>query len=204
MQQAWTSQRTSIANRIAKRARQSRQLSAKQRHVHLIKIKYCEDTRPGQQLEAGQRQHAVLCKLICAKLALHHDPILLGVGGTCYTERTLNQYKQLGLDHQRANKLARKLHGHSVKMQTSLVPLGVLMKNTYFSQPGSGAGIPGMLTRTWLLLGHQTKVSLEQKGLVVIGRASGSTQIQNLGFHAWWWRAWEHTLQNGHAVYKHA
>eukprot|EP00983_Pelagomonas_calceolata_P069852 1150538-Pelagomonas_calceolata.AAC.1 len=37
-----------------------------------------------------------------------------GVGGTCYTEHTLNQFKQLGLDHQRANKLACKLHARSV------------------------------------------------------------------------------------------
>eukprot|EP00983_Pelagomonas_calceolata_P049104 1141347-Pelagomonas_calceolata.AAC.1 len=39
---------------------------------------------------------------------LHTYTILLGVGGTCYTDHTLNQFKQLGLDHQRANKLAKK------------------------------------------------------------------------------------------------
>eukprot|EP00983_Pelagomonas_calceolata_P049655 1141618-Pelagomonas_calceolata.AAC.3 len=39
---------------------------------------------------------------------------VLGVGGTCYTEHTLNKFKQLGLYHQRAIKLARKLHTHSV------------------------------------------------------------------------------------------
>eukprot|EP00983_Pelagomonas_calceolata_P108687 1159483-Pelagomonas_calceolata.AAC.23 len=59
------------------------------RHVHLIKIKYCEDTRPEQQLEAAQRQHADLCKLINAKVVTLHN-ILLGIGGTCYTEHTLN------------------------------------------------------------------------------------------------------------------
>eukprot|EP00983_Pelagomonas_calceolata_P126343 1161297-Pelagomonas_calceolata.AAC.1 len=40
--------------------RQPHQLNVNQRHVHLIDIKYCEDTRPGQQLEAAQRQHADL------------------------------------------------------------------------------------------------------------------------------------------------
>eukprot|EP00983_Pelagomonas_calceolata_P032663 1023940-Pelagomonas_calceolata.AAC.1 len=32
------------------------------RHVHLIGIKYCEDGRPGQQLETAQGPHADLCK----------------------------------------------------------------------------------------------------------------------------------------------
>eukprot|EP00983_Pelagomonas_calceolata_P016814 529661-Pelagomonas_calceolata.AAC.1 len=48
-----------------------------QRHEHLIEIKYCEDTRPGQQLEAAQRQHANLCKLVDAKVVTLRT-ILLG------------------------------------------------------------------------------------------------------------------------------
>eukprot|EP00983_Pelagomonas_calceolata_P128173 1161484-Pelagomonas_calceolata.AAC.5 len=32
------------------------------RHIHLIEIKYCQDTRPGAQLEASQQQHSELCK----------------------------------------------------------------------------------------------------------------------------------------------
>eukprot|EP00983_Pelagomonas_calceolata_P111972 1159838-Pelagomonas_calceolata.AAC.5 len=96
------------------RMRQPHQLNVNQQHVHLIEIKYCEDMRPGQQLEAAQRQHADLCKgLINAKVVTLHT-ILLGVGGICYTEHTLTQFRQLGLDHQRANKVARKLHAHSV------------------------------------------------------------------------------------------
>eukprot|EP00983_Pelagomonas_calceolata_P040947 1137830-Pelagomonas_calceolata.AAC.2 len=47
--------------------------------------------------------------------------ILLGVGGTCYREHTLNQFEQLGLDHQRAIKLAYKLHAHSVQYAHKLV-----------------------------------------------------------------------------------
>eukprot|EP00983_Pelagomonas_calceolata_P133229 1161946-Pelagomonas_calceolata.AAC.1 len=53
-----TQQRSNIAARI----RQPNQLSANQQHIHLVEIKYCEDARPGQQLEALQRQHADLCK----------------------------------------------------------------------------------------------------------------------------------------------
>eukprot|EP00983_Pelagomonas_calceolata_P127418 1161401-Pelagomonas_calceolata.AAC.18 len=78
------------------------------------------DTRPGQQLEAAQRQDADLCKLINAKVVTLYT-ILLGVSGTCYTEHTLEQFKQLGLDYLRANKLARKLHAHSVMYANKLV-----------------------------------------------------------------------------------
>eukprot|EP00983_Pelagomonas_calceolata_P024526 773074-Pelagomonas_calceolata.AAC.1 len=57
---------------------------------------YCQDTRPGQlgpnvgHLETAQRQHADLCKSTSVKAAILQT-ILLGVGGTCYTERNLNQ-----------------------------------------------------------------------------------------------------------------
>eukprot|EP00983_Pelagomonas_calceolata_P058954 1145712-Pelagomonas_calceolata.AAC.6 len=59
-------------------------------HVCFVEIKYCAHvrttcTRLGQQLEAAQRQHADLCKLISAKVVTLHT-ILLGVGGTCYTK----------------------------------------------------------------------------------------------------------------------
>eukprot|EP00983_Pelagomonas_calceolata_P005907 195492-Pelagomonas_calceolata.AAC.1 len=57
-------QRTITANRV----RQPHQLHKNQQHVHLIEIKYCEDTRPGQQLKAAQRQHTHLCKPLVLKL----------------------------------------------------------------------------------------------------------------------------------------
>eukprot|EP00983_Pelagomonas_calceolata_P000001 87-Pelagomonas_calceolata.AAC.1 len=77
-------------------------------------MKYCEDTRPGQQFEAAQRQYADPCKLISAK-AVTPRTIQLGVGGTCSAEHTLNQFEQLGLNHQHATMLARKLQAHSVQ-----------------------------------------------------------------------------------------
>jgi len=56
------------------------------RHIHLIEVKYCEDTRPAFQLEASRSQHKDLCKsLQGARITLHTvdcDSILLGVGGT--------------------------------------------------------------------------------------------------------------------------
>ena len=81
-------QRTQGSN-TASRVKQPHLLNVNNRHVHLIEIKYCEDTRPEHQLEAAKQQHARLCELIDAKAITIH-PILLGVGGTCYIEHTLN------------------------------------------------------------------------------------------------------------------
>eukprot|EP00983_Pelagomonas_calceolata_P085358 1156533-Pelagomonas_calceolata.AAC.3 len=141
MQQKPT-QRTTRANR----ERQPHQLHVNQRHVHLFEIMYCEDTRPGQQLEASQRQHADHCKLISAKAVTLHT-ILLGVGGTCYTDHTLNQFKQRGLDHQRANELAQKLHAHSVQYANKLVTTRHAMENSNAShnqvlEPGASSNPP--------------------------------------------------------------
>jgi len=84
-------------------------LKANKREVHLIKIKYCEDTRPGHQLEASGKQHETLCQCLIAKeVSLHSGvhTILLGVGGSIYTSDTLNQFEELGLDLQRIHKTA--------------------------------------------------------------------------------------------------
>eukprot|EP00983_Pelagomonas_calceolata_P060110 1146229-Pelagomonas_calceolata.AAC.1 len=90
---------TSRCKYLAKCTRQPHQMNANQRHVHLLKIKYREDTRPGQQLELAQRQHADLCKHMSAK-DVSLLTILLVVGGTFYTEHTLDQLERIGLDHQ--------------------------------------------------------------------------------------------------------
>eukprot|EP00983_Pelagomonas_calceolata_P051260 1142334-Pelagomonas_calceolata.AAC.1 len=97
--------------------------------MHLIEIKYCEDTRPGRQLEAAQQQHADLCKNINGKVVMLHT-ILLGVGGTCYTEHTLHQFKQVGLDHQCAIELAHKLHAPSVQYAHELVITRCAIENS--------------------------------------------------------------------------
>ncbi len=83
------------------------------REIHLVEVKYCVDTRLGHQLEASLKQHEVLCKRLKAKKAILHT-ILLGVGGSIYTSRTLNHRKELGLDVQKAHTTALKLHAHSV------------------------------------------------------------------------------------------
>eukprot|EP00983_Pelagomonas_calceolata_P034724 1087783-Pelagomonas_calceolata.AAC.1 len=78
------------------------------------------DTRPGRQLERAQQHHADICKNINGKAVTLHT-ILLGVGGTCYTEHALNQLKKLRLDHQRAIKLACKLHARAIMYANKLV-----------------------------------------------------------------------------------
>ena len=59
--------------------------------------KYCENTRPQNQLSAAQEQHKGLCSILQgAPVTLH--PILLGVGGTNYNYHTLEPLKERGLD----------------------------------------------------------------------------------------------------------
>ena len=116
------------------------------RLVHLIEIKFCEDTRPEHQLNAAKQQHADLCKLKSAKAVTIH-PILLGVGGSIYIEHTLKQFKQLGLDHQCATKLAKQLHAHSVCYAHKLVSTRRAIGNKNISydqvlQPGASNNPP--------------------------------------------------------------
>jgi len=40
--------------------RRAHELNVNMREIHLIEVKYCEDTRPGNQLEASRKQHEVL------------------------------------------------------------------------------------------------------------------------------------------------
>ncbi len=87
--------------------------------THLIEIKYCEDTRPEQQLKAAHAQHNHLRRSIAGDHVLH--VILLGVGDVTYIPHTLVPLKSLGLDPQRVKKLALKLHALSVHYAHKLV-----------------------------------------------------------------------------------
>eukprot|EP00983_Pelagomonas_calceolata_P017356 544635-Pelagomonas_calceolata.AAC.1 len=58
----------------ASKARHPSQLLSKQRHIHLAQVKYCEDTRPKNQLEAPKQQHCDLCHRLLrasAQITLH-------------------------------------------------------------------------------------------------------------------------------------
>jgi hypothetical protein len=97
--------------------------------IHLIEVKYCEDTRSGHQLEASNKQHKSLYKHIKSKQITLHT-ILLGVGGSIYTSNTLHHLKELGLDSQRAHKTALKLHAHSVHYAHKLIDAHLRKLNT--------------------------------------------------------------------------
>jgi hypothetical protein len=80
-------------------------LSNPRRDIHFVEIKYCQDTRPQNQLNAAKEQHKDLCYILQgASVTLHI--ILLGVGGTIYNTHGLKPLKELGLDSQRVKKLA--------------------------------------------------------------------------------------------------
>ncbi len=105
----------------AYRPRQTRpeNLPWHRRTTHLIEIKYCEDTRPEKQLQASLAQHGHLRRSIAGDHVLH--VILLVVGGVICIPHTLVSLESLGLDSQRAKKLALKLHAHSVHYAHKLV-----------------------------------------------------------------------------------
>eukprot|EP00983_Pelagomonas_calceolata_P061204 1146726-Pelagomonas_calceolata.AAC.1 len=97
------------------KVRHPSQLLPGQRHVHLVEVKYCEDTRPKNQLKASKQQHRDLCRHLSrasGQVTLHTN--LLGVGGVIYSPHTFEPLKELGLDTHKATKLALKLHAHSV------------------------------------------------------------------------------------------
>jgi len=83
------------------------------REIHLVEVEYCEDTRPGHQLEASIKQHEFFCKRLKVKKVILHT-ILLGVGGSIYTSHTSNHLKELGFDAHKAQLTTLKLHAHSV------------------------------------------------------------------------------------------
>eukprot|EP00983_Pelagomonas_calceolata_P113858 1160030-Pelagomonas_calceolata.AAC.3 len=72
------------------KARHPSQLSPEQRHVHLVEVKYCEDTRPKNQLGASKQQHRDLCRpLSRASAQVNLHTILVGVGRVIYTPHTM-------------------------------------------------------------------------------------------------------------------
>jgi len=74
------------------RQHRPKDLSKPRRDIHLVEIKYCEDTRPQNQLNAAKEQHKDLCNILLgASVTLHI--ILLGVGGTIYNTHTLKPFK---------------------------------------------------------------------------------------------------------------
>eukprot|EP00983_Pelagomonas_calceolata_P046449 1140178-Pelagomonas_calceolata.AAC.1 len=89
------------------------QLLPEQIHIHLMGVQYCKDTRASTQV------------------ALHTT--LLGVGGVIYIPHTLETLIELGLDTQKAAKLAPKLHARSVQYTYKLASTKCALEKTSFS-----------------------------------------------------------------------
>eukprot|EP00983_Pelagomonas_calceolata_P004107 132764-Pelagomonas_calceolata.AAC.1 len=94
--------------------------SFQNRDIHLVEVRYCEDTRPNNQLEASKQQHRDLCRhlsMTSGQVTLH--TILLGVDRVIYSPPTFKPPKELasGLDTHKATKLAPKLHAHNDSVQ---------------------------------------------------------------------------------------
>ncbi len=116
--------------------RRAHKLKAYKREVHLIKVKYCQDTRPGHQLEASSKQHETRCRQLKAKKVTLHA-IFLGEGGSIYTSNTLHHLKELGLasiDLQWVYKTALELHARSVHYTHKLTTTRRALEQTKSSQ----------------------------------------------------------------------
>ena len=122
------------------RQHRPKDLSKHRRDIYLVEIKYCEDTRPQNQLNAAKEQHKDLCNIFQgASITLHI--ILLVVDGTIYNTHTLKPFEELGLDSQRVKKLASKLHVHSVNFDAKLVHTRRALSSTVINshqEPVSG------------------------------------------------------------------
>jgi hypothetical protein len=70
------------------RQHRPKDLDKTRRDIQLVEIKYCEDNRPQNQLNAAKEQHKDLCDILQgASVTLH--VFLLSVGGSIYNTHTL-------------------------------------------------------------------------------------------------------------------
>ena len=103
------------------RQHRPKDLSKPRRDIHLVEIKYCEDTIPQNQLNAAKEQ--------LAQKSLQHSPRSLrysphhpfGCRRHHLHHSHSEAFQELGLDSQRVKKLASNLHVHSVNFAAKLV-----------------------------------------------------------------------------------
>lgn len=90
--------------------RTHKETSPKSRYVKLIEIKYCQDHQYLRTLERAHDQHKLLVEhLSTTSRSCQLIPILLGVGGSIYTQETLQQLSELGLTHNQCTCLCQQL-----------------------------------------------------------------------------------------------
>ena len=88
-----------------------------------MEFKYCEDTRPENQLQRATQQHAQLLTHLrdqgYHKVEL--QAILSGVMGTIYTKHTDEPLHRLGLDYHQIKTLTHLLNKHAIQCATQLM-----------------------------------------------------------------------------------
>ncbi len=88
----------------------------------LIEVKYCDNTRPEQQLAGATEQRIGLKHALaqqCHKVSPH--TILIGVMGTIYKCHTELPLSKLGLDRCSIRKLTLDLNTHSIQYATKII-----------------------------------------------------------------------------------
>ncbi len=98
--------------------------------VHLVEVKYCDDTRPEQQLARATEQHNGLKHALaqqCHKVSLH--TILIGVMGTIYKCHPELPLSKLGLDRCKVRKLTLDLNTHCIQYATMIINTSRRLKN---------------------------------------------------------------------------
>ena len=99
-----------------------KQISPKDRDIHLVEFRFCSDINPQQTLEKVHNQHQPLIQRLQTRglrgisrnnqVTLH--VILLGVGGTNYNQYTIIPLLNLGVPTHKVHQLATKLHCHAI------------------------------------------------------------------------------------------
>ena len=90
--------------------------------VYVMELKYCPDTNPHDQLGRATAQHADICnQLEHLGHTVHRVIILLGAGGTIFTEHTRTVLQEWGIRGDQLAKLCNKLNNSAAHWAASIV-----------------------------------------------------------------------------------
>jgi hypothetical protein len=131
-----------------------KQIPPKDRDIHLVEFKFCSDINPQQTLEKAHNQRQPLIQRLRTrslrgitrnnKVTLH--VILLGVGGTIYSQYTITPLLKLGIPTHKVHQLAAtKLHCHAIKSLNKITRTRhkIHFNNNNINNGGSGRGVTG-------------------------------------------------------------
>ena len=130
-------------------------MNPRDRDIHLMELKFCSDTKPEETLAVAQDQHKHTIQSLRTRplrgahrnnrVSLH--TILIGVAGTYYNNYTINPLTELGLNHEKAQTLAKSLQCHAVKALTKIQSTKNAIKFSNSNNGGLEAGAAGRTYR---------------------------------------------------------